>query len=172
MIKLLLFYITLNFVASEQILTIYPQEKRVMNSDRGGKIPLIVKPSEDVNEEIEFTCNSNIRYNFWNTTYGEDVFDEEILPKIPAGTKAGTEIKFNCILIEPVFNEVITLDISEEFLIEVISDNFIYFENMKWKDDENNNKIEYLPKFVVSPSYSTSKNLEKNDIIYLDITLM
>ena len=44
MIKLLLFYITLNFVASELILTIYPQEKRVMNSDIGGKIPLIVKP--------------------------------------------------------------------------------------------------------------------------------
>ena len=143
-----------------------------MNSDIGGKIPLIVKPSEDVNEEIEFTCNSNIRYNFWNTTYGVDVDDEEILPKIPAGTKAGTEIKFNCILIEPVFNEEITLDISEEFLKEVISGNFIYFENMKWKDDENNNKIEYVPKFVVSPSYSTSKNLEKNDIIYLDITLM
>jgi hypothetical protein len=132
-----------------------------MNSDIGGKIPLIVKPSEEVNEEIEFTCNSNVRYNFWNTTYGVDVYDEEILPKIPAGTKAGTDIKFNCILIEPVFNEVITLDISEEFLIEVISDNFIYFENMKWKDDENNNKIEYVPKFVVSPSYSTSKNLEK-----------
>ena len=75
-------------------------------------------------------------------------------------------------MIEPVFNEVITLDISEEFLIEVISDNFIYFENMKWKDDENNNKIEYVPKFIVSPSYLTSKNLEKNDIIYLDITLM
>ena len=119
-----------------------------------------------------FTWNSNVRYNFWNTTYGFDIYDEEILPKIPAGTKAETEIKFNCILIEPVFNEVITLDISEEFLKEVISDNFIYFENMKWKDDENNNKIEYLPKFVVSPSYSTSKNLEKNDIIYLDITLM
>ena len=139
-----------------------------MNSDIGGKIPLIVKPSEDVNEEIEFACNPNIRYNFWNTTYDVDVYDDGILPKIPAGT----EIKFNCILIEPVFNEVITLDISEEFLKEVISDNFIYFENMKWKDDENNNKIEYVPKFVDSPSYSTSKNLEKKDIIYLDIILM
>lgn len=43
---------------------------------------------------------------------------------------------------------------------------------MKWKDDENNNQIEYVPKFVVSPSYTTSKNLEKNDIIHLDIALM
>ena len=55
MIKLLLLSLTINYITSEQILTIYPQKKRVMNSDEGGKIPLIVKPSEDVNEEIEFT---------------------------------------------------------------------------------------------------------------------
>lgn len=172
MIKLLLLLLTINYIASEQILTIYPQEKRVINSDAGGKIPLIVKPSEDVNEEIEFTCNSNICYTFWGSTSEYDVYDEEILPKIPAGTKAGTEIKFNCILIEPVYNDAIALLISENFLKEVVEGNFIYFENMKWKTDENNKKIEFVPKFVVNPSYSTSKNLEKNGIIYLDITLM
>jgi hypothetical protein len=172
MIKLLLLSLTINYITSEQILTIYPQKKRVMNSDEGGKIPLIVKPSEDVNEEIEFTCNSNICYTFWGSTSEYDVFDEEILPKIPAGTKAGTEIKFNCILIEPVYNDAIALLIHENFLIDVVEDNFIYFENMKWKNDENNKKIEFVPKFVVNPSYSTSKNLEKNDKIYLDITLM
>ena len=171
MIKLLLIYLIISYISSEQILTIYPQEKRVMNAGEGGKIPLIVKPSEDVNEDIEFTCNGNIRYNFWNTTFGYDVLDLIILPKIPAGTKAGTEIKFNCFLIEPVFNEVITLDISEKFL-DPSTKEFKYFENMKWKDDENNNQIEYVPKFVVSSSYTTSKNLEKNDIIHLDIALM
>ena len=100
------------------------------------------------------------------------MMDEEILPKIPAGTKAGTEIKFNCILIEPVYNNAIALLIHEEFLKDIVEGNFIYFENMKWKNDENNTKIEFVPKFVVNPSYSTSKNLEKNDKIYLDITLM
>ena len=143
-----------------------------MNADAGGLIPLIVKPSEDVNDEIEFKCNSNICYNFHNTTFGYDVSDEKILPKIPAGTKAGTGIKFNCVLIEPVYNEVITLDINKNFLIEVISGEYIYFENMKWKADENNDKIEFIPKFVVYSSYSTSKNLEKNDKIYLDMALM
>ena len=94
------------------------------------------------------------------------------MPKIPAGTKAGTEIKFNCILIEPVYNDAIALLIHEEFLKDIVEDNFIYFENMKWKNDENNKKIEFVPKFVVNPSYSTSIYLEKNDKIYIDIALM
>ena len=47
-----------------------------MNAGEGGLIPLIVQPSFDVNEDIEFTCNSNIRYNYPNTTFGYDVDDE------------------------------------------------------------------------------------------------
>ena len=116
MLRIFLLYIALSFIASEQILTISVGEKRVMNADAGGLFPLIVKPSEDVNEDIIFTCNSNIRYNFYYTTFGYDVFDENPSPKIPAGT----EIKFNCVLIEPVYNEIITLDINEQFIKEVV----------------------------------------------------
>ena len=34
-------------------------------------------------------------------------------------------------------------------------------ENIKWKADKNNDKIEFVPKFVVNLSFTTSKNLEK-----------
>ena len=49
MLRIFLLYIALSFIDSEQILTISVGEKRVMNADAGGLIPLIVKPSEDVN---------------------------------------------------------------------------------------------------------------------------
>ena len=58
-----------------------------MNTDAGGLIPLIVKPSEDVNEDIIFTCNSNICYNFYYTTSGYDVNDENLHQKFQLGQK-------------------------------------------------------------------------------------
>ena len=176
MLRIFLLFIVLSFTASEQILTISAGEKRVMNADKGGLIPLIVQPSEDVNEDIIFTCNSNIFYNFYYTTFGYDVKDENPSPKIPAGTKAGTEIKFNCVLIDPVYNEIITLVINEKFIKEIVPggqyDTLIYYQNMKWIADENNNKIEFVPKFLINLSFNTSKNLEKNDKIFLDMILM
>lgn len=165
MIKLLLLFITITYISSEQILTISVQEKRLMNTNENGKLPLIVKPSEDVSEDIELACNGNIRYypeEGSESTY--DLGDETTLPIIPAGTKAGTEIKFNCILYFDTYNTIITLAIDES-LIEGE-------DGIKWKDDKNNNKIEFVPKFIVNPSYATSKNLEKNGVISLDITLM
>ena len=43
---------------------------------------------------------------------------------------------------------------------------------MKWKADGNNNKIKYVSKLFFNPSYSTSKNLEKNDKLYLNVALI
>ena len=174
MLRLFFLYICINSIISEQILTISVGEKKMMNIDIG-PLPLIVKPSEDVNEDIEFQCNGNIRYDFYYTNNGIDVGDENPLPKIPAGTKAGTEIKFNCIIHNSIYNEIITLNIEEQFYKSMyVGENYQYnpMENIKWKADKNNDKIEFVPMFVVNPSFTTSKNLEKNDKIYLDITLM
>ena len=41
-----------------------------------------------------------------------------------------------------------------------------------WIEDENNKQIQFVPKYLVSPSSLTSKNLEKNDLIELNMTLM
>jgi hypothetical protein len=152
-------------------MTISVGEKKMMNLDINGPLPLIVKPSEDINEDIEFQCNGNIFYDFYYTTTGIDVGDENPLPKIPAGTKAGTEIKFNCIIYDSIYNEIITLTIAETFYKSEYHQNNP-MENIKWKVDKNNDKIEFVPKFVVNLSFTTSKNLEKKDKIYLDITLM
>ena len=95
---------------------------------------------------------------------------KKFYPKIPAGTKAGTEIKFNCVITGSIYNDIITLSIEEVFQKEGFPISFL--ENMKWKADGNNNKIEYVSKFVVNPSYSTSKNLEKNGKIYLNVALI
>ena len=91
MLRLFFLYISINSIISEQIMTISVGEKKMMNLDINGPLPLIVKPSEDINEDIEFQCNGNIRYDFYYTTNGIDVGDENPLPKIPAGTKAGTK---------------------------------------------------------------------------------
>ena len=41
-----------------------------------------------------------------------------------------------------------------------------------WIEDENNKQIQFVPKYCVGPSSLTSKNLEKNDLIELNMTLM
>ena len=40
-------------------------------------------------------------------------------------------------------------------------DQYNPMENIKWKADKNNDTIEFVPKFVVNLSFTTSKNLEK-----------
>ena len=40
---------------------------------------------------------------------------KKFYPKIPAGTKAGTEIKFNCVITGSIHNDIITLSIEEVF---------------------------------------------------------
>ena len=94
--RLFLFYISINLILSEKSLTISVQEKKLLNIDEGGILSLKVKTSFDVEEDIIFSYNNNICYNFDYTTFGYDVYDEDPLPKILAGTKAGSEIKFNC----------------------------------------------------------------------------
>ena len=157
MIRILLFCIFFNIVFSELNLVFSVQEKIMGNAQEGDLLPLIVKPTEDVNEDITIKCNGNIRYRK-SDGHNPDLGDESPIPKIPAGTKAGTEIKFNCIIRNKIENENITIDID------------LSLKN--WLEDENNKKIEFVPKYCVSPSSSTYKNLEKNDIIELDMTLM
>lgn len=169
MIKLLLLFITINFIASDQILTISVKEKRLINAGEGDILPLIVKSSETVAQEIEFQCNGNIRYNPGDGsdhTYDVGDVDPQNLPKIPKGTTAGTEIQFNCKFYFETENTVITLVLDNRFKVKSGGD------NLNWQVDENNKKIELVSKFIVVPSYSTSKNLEKNGTISLDITLM
>ena len=52
MLRLFFLYITINSIISEQILTTSAGEKKMINVDIGDPLPLIIKPSEDVNEEI------------------------------------------------------------------------------------------------------------------------
>ena len=128
---------TINYIASEQSFTIYPKEKKLKNGER--KIPLIVKPSEDVNQDREFVCSSYIQYHYSDSNDEHFLEDEDNLPKVPAGTKGGNEIEFNCKLKEEVSNKIIVL---------------ITHEATQWKIDENNNQI----KFVSTPT-SGSNNL-------------
>ena len=88
MLKLFLFCLTINYIVSEQILTISVQEKKLMNADEGDLMPLIVKPSEDVNEEIIFKCNGNIRFTYYSTGSCYDTLDEKILPKNSSRNKS------------------------------------------------------------------------------------
>ena len=139
----------MNYIFSEKILRINFQEKRIMNIDEGGLIPLKVTPSFDVYKDIEFDCNSNIWLKF---TYSQNCYDiksKDSFPKIPAGTKKGTEIKFNCFTFAQIYNQILILMVNEQFYK---SDHTGYYENMKWIADENNDKIEFIPNLFLNHS--------------------
>ena len=157
MIKIFIFFLSYYLIFSEQILVFSVQEKIMQNSVEGDLLPLIVTPKEDVNEDITIQCNGNIRYRTSDGGW-PDLGDVDPKPKIPSGTKAGTEIKFNCLVDFPIENVNITLELDNSLT--------------NWIEDENNKQIQFVPKYLVSPSSLTSKNLEKNDLIELNMTLM
>ena len=155
--KLILFFIFYNAIYSETNLIFSVQEKIMENVYQDGALlPLIVKPQEDVTEDIEIKCNGNIRYLTSDGHY-PDLQDEETLTKIEAGTKAGSEIKFNCIInFVPIINVNITLNLGKT----------------NWSCDENNKVIQFVPKFNVNPASSTSNNLEKDEEVKLNMNIM
>lgn len=157
--KLILFFAFFNTICSETNLIFSVQEKIMENVyENGALLPLIVKPQEDVTDDIEIKCNGNIRYVTSDGHY-PDLSDEEILTKIEAGTKAGSEIKFNCIIVfTPIINVNITLKLDNSLT--------------NWSCDEKNKVIQFVPKFNVNPVSSTSNNLEKDEELKLNMNIM
>ena len=122
-------------------------------------IPLIIKPTETVTERIDINYNGNIRYNPPGVTSGYDLQDESPKTKIPAGTSAGTEIEFNCIVnYQPLENTFIT---------------FILGSSMTdWSIDPLKQTIVFVPKYSANPAVSNSKNLNQNDNFNINIIIM
>ena len=130
------------------------------NIKEGGSIPLIVKPTETVSEEIEIECNGNLRYVPQGETFGTDLFDEVPKTKILAGTSAGTEIEFNCISIKDEENTIVTF----------ICDPLSIPDGLSF--DPQKNTIQFIPKYSAKPKVSNSKNLAQNDKFNIDVTVM
>ena len=125
----------------------------------GDILPLIVTPTEDVTEEVTVICNGIIRYLILDGEKkgsSDDLRDEDTKTKIPSGTKAGTKIKFNCIIVCETKDTNVELEVSK----------------YPWIEDENNKLIQLVPEFCVSPISTTSKNLVKNEIIELNLRIM
>ena len=159
MFKLLLFLIISNIIYCEQNFILSVKETMMENININEPIPLIVKPTEDVSEEVEIECNGNIRYNPPGVTWGYDLQDESPKTKIPAGTSAGTEIEFNCIVnYQPLENTFITF-ILDSFMTD-------------WSIDPLKQTIVFVPKYSANPAVSNSKNLNQNDNFNINIIIM
>ena len=110
MLKILLFLAISNMIYCEPKYILSVKETMMENGD--DLIPLIIKPTETVSEEIEIQCNGNIRYDPPGHTTGYDLQDESPKKKIPAGTSAGSEIEFICIAnFEDLENTIITFSL-------------------------------------------------------------
>ena len=150
MIKLLLFLVICNQILSDTKFIISVPEKIRPNSAVGDLFPLIVKPTVDVTEETEIQCNGNIRYRTPDN-HNPDLNDVNPKTKIPAGTKAGTIIKFNCV----VFVEIKDITVNIE-LGGGLSD---------WSVDENNKQIRFTANYEAEKAKSSADKGEedKND---------
>lgn len=129
------------------------------NFEEGDILPLIVTPTEDVTEEVTIIWNGIIRYLILSGEkqgLNPDLFDEEEKTKIPSGTKAGTNINFNCIIAFETKDTNVTLEVSQT----------------NWSEDENNKFIQLVPKYCISPVSESSKNLEKDETIELYLKIM
>ena len=159
MFKLLLFLIISNIIYCEQNFILSVKETMMENIGTNSPIPLIVKPIEDVSAEKEIECNGNIRYNPPGVTSGYDLGDESPKTKIPAGTSAGTEMEFNCLVTEePLENTMIT---------------FILDSSMtEWSIDPIKQTIVFVPKYSANPAVLNSKNLAQNDNFNINLTIM
>jgi hypothetical protein len=162
MINIFLFFISFNLILLEQEYIVSVQEKVMKNFEEGDILPLIVTPAEDVAEEETITCNGIIRYLILSGEkkgMNPDLSDEDVKTKIPSGTKAGTKIKFNCIIAFETKDTNVELQVSK-------------YGDTQWKADENNKLIQLVPEYCVSPISATSKNLDKNEIIELNLRIM
>ena len=162
MINIILLFISFNLILLEQEYIVSVQEKVMKNFEEGDILPLIVTPTEDVTEEVTITCNGIIRYLILSGEkkgINPDLFDEDEKTKIPSGTKAGTKIKFNCIIAFETKDTNVELEVSK-------------YEDTQWKADENNKLIQLVPIYCVNPISTTSKNLDKNEIIELNLRIM
>ncbi len=150
MIKLLLFLVICNQILSETKFIISVQEKIRPNAVVGDLIPLIVKSTVDVSEEIEIQCNGNIRYRLPddNTV---DLGDVTPKKKIPAGTKAGTIIKFNCVVALEIEDITVNIELDESIT--------------EWSVDENNKQIRFTANYEAEKAKSSADKgeEEKND---------
>lgn len=158
MFKLLLYLIISNIIYCEQNFILSVKETMMENINVNDPIPLIVKPTEDVSEEVEIKCNGNIRYNPPGVTWGYDLQDESPKTKIPAGTSAGTEIEFNCLVGDPLENTFIT------FILDL--------SMTDWSIDPLKQTIVFVPKYSANPAVSNSKNLNQNDNFNINIIIM
>ena len=132
MIKLLLFLAICNQILCDPKFILSVQEKIRPNGDEGDLFPLIVKPTVDITEPTEIQCNGNIRYRYSNGS-NPDLLDEETKTIIPAGTKAGTIIKFNCVLVMEIKDSTVTIELDG---------------SMKdWSIDENNKEIRFTANY-------------------------
>ena len=141
MIKLLLFLAICDHILSEPMFVLSVQEKIMPNVEEGDLLPLIVKPTVDVTEETKIICNGNIRYRYANGS-NPDLGDEETLTKIPAGTKAGTIIKFNCVIYYEIKDSTVTFELDRSMT--------------DWSWDDNNKKIRF------TANYEAEKASEKS----------
>ena len=150
MIKLLLFLIICNQILSDPKFIISVQEKIRPNAVEGDLFPLIVKPTVDVSEETEIQCNGNIRYRKPDN-HNPDLRDVDPKTKIPAGTKAGAIIKFNCVTIEEI----------KDITVNIELDNSI----ADWSVDESNKQIRFTANYEAEKAKSSTDKgeEEKND---------
>ena len=150
MIKLLLFFVICNQILSETKFIFSVPEKIRPNSAVGDLFPLIVKPTVDVTEETEIQCNGNIRYRTPDND-NPDLIDVETKTKIPAGTKAGTIIKFNCVVAFEIKDVTVNIELDERIT--------------EWSVDENNKQIRFTANYEEEKTKSSADKgeEEKND---------
>ena len=160
MLIILLFFIISNMIYCEQKFILSVKEPIMEN--KANYIPLIIKPTETVSEEIEIQCNGKIRYDPPGETGGNDLWDVSPKVKIPAGTSAGTEIEFMC------YEDSYDSEIFENIIITFQLDRSL----TDWSFDPQKKTIQFIPKFSAKPTVSNSKKLAQNDKFNIDINVM
>ena len=150
MIKLLIFLVIYNQILSDPKFILSVQEKIRPNAEVGDLFPLIVKPTVDVAEETEIVCNGNIRYRT-RDDYNPDLDDVSPKTKISVGTKAGTIIKFNCVVVDEIKDITVNIELGQSMT--------------DWSVDENNKQIRFTANYEAEKAKSSADKGEedKND---------
>ena len=150
MIKSLITVIILNsiYILSLPLYEVYPEESMIHNIISGESFQVVVKIKENLDESLTVSCSQNISFKYdgkdtiYKTKKGKIIFEK--------GATA---------------NSIKILECSTDVDLENVK--IVIVVNDKTTDQT----IQFVGKYVVTPSSSYSKSIKRNDNISLDITL-
>ena len=151
MIKSLITLIILKsiYILSLPSYEVYPEEPIIHNIVSGESFPLVVKIKENLIDSLTIECSQNISFKY----VGRDTIYK---------TKYGNRIIFEK---GAIANDNKILECSTNVDLENVKISIVV------NDETTDQTIQFVKKYVVTPSISYSKSTKENDSISLDITL-